>query len=107
MIEEEKEAIEKLESWREFIINNKGKVNRANDIKFYLRTVLNLIQKQQEEIEQKDRQIDLMADTILKDTLKLDTYWCNGCSKTIECPYKNPNKCIVQYFVEQAKEVEK
>lgn len=146
MTEEENEAIEQLKNWREFIINNKGKVNRANDIEFYLRTALNLIQKQQEEIEklrnknkdllrklrnrvkevkklikyssykkefsrlntmleQKNRQIDLMADTILKDTLKLDTYWCNGCSKTIECPYKNPNKCIVQYFVEKAKEV--
>ena len=51
MSEEEIEAIEQLRSWRDYIIKNKDKVNKANDIEFYLRTVLNLIEKQQKEIE--------------------------------------------------------
>lgn len=37
---------------------NKDKVNKSNDIEFYLRTVLNLIQKQ-------DKIIDKMAEYIL------------------------------------------
>lgn len=53
------------------------------------------------EIEKKDKIIDVMAETILEDTEKLDTYWCNGCFKTAECPYKNPNKYIKQYFEKQ------
>ena len=84
-----------------------------------------IIQKQQEEIEEarntkslhyenkelrkqlkeKDKIIDLMAETILEDTIKLDTYWCNGCSKTAECPYEYPKECIIKYFEKQAKEV--
>lgn len=51
MSEEEKKAIEEIKNWRDYIIKNKEKVNRANDIEFYLRTVLNLIEKQSKEIE--------------------------------------------------------
>ena len=49
--EEEKESIEQLKSWRKYIIKNKEKVNKANNLEFYLRTVLNLITKLQKEIE--------------------------------------------------------
>ena len=142
MIEEDKGTIEHAN-----IIMKEG-LDTEDNIQLILEKLLNLIQKQQEELEkprnknkdllrklrnrvkevnklikysaykkefsrlnrmleQKNRQIDLMADTILEDTLKLDTCWCNGCSKTIECPYKNPNECIVQYFANQAKEVRK
>lgn len=63
MSEEEKKAIEELSNWRKYIIKNRDKVNRANDIEFYLRTVLNLITKQQEEIEiHKDNYKVLSAD---------------------------------------------
>lgn len=96
MTEEEKKAIEYLTKDLKKADMLEMTVHTDNES---LRVVLNLIQR-------KDRQIDLMADTILEDTLKLDTCWCNGCSKTIECPYKNPNECIVQYFANQAKEVE-
>ena len=82
---------------RHSIINTIG----VEDIK----TILNLIQKQQEEINKKDKQIDLMAETILEDTFKLDTYWCNGCSKTGECSYEHPKHCIKYYFEKQAEEV--
>lgn len=66
MTEEEKEAIEQLKSWREFIINNKNKVNKANDIEFYLRTALNLIQKQQKTTEKKDKIINEMSHYIVE-----------------------------------------
>ena len=49
--EDEQEAIEQLKSWREYIIKHKEKVNKANDIEFYLRIVLNLVKKQQEQLE--------------------------------------------------------
>lgn len=52
MNEEEKDAIEQLKSWREYIINHKEKVNKANDIEFYIRTVLNLIEKLKKENEE-------------------------------------------------------
>lgn len=85
MNEEEKDAIEQLKSWREYIINHKEKVNKANDIEFYIRTVLNLIEKLQEEnkvfkraldeetadrsndlleLQKKDKMIDLMAEEL-------------------------------------------
>lgn len=62
MTKEEEQAIEQLRSWREYIVKNKEKVNKANDIEFYLRTVLNLIQTQQAEIEKKDKKINLLFD---------------------------------------------
>lgn len=46
---EEKESIQQLKSWREYIIKHKEEVNKANDLEFYLRTVLNLITKLQKE----------------------------------------------------------
>ena len=51
MSEKESEAIEQLKSWREYIIKNKEKANKANDLEFYIRTVLNLITKLQKENE--------------------------------------------------------
>lgn len=51
MSEEEKQAIEQLKSWREYIINHRDSVNKANDIEFYLGTALNLIEKQQKQIK--------------------------------------------------------
>lgn len=68
MTEEEKKAIDEIRNWRNYIIKNKEKVNRANDIEFYLRTVLNLIQNLQEENKKKDKMIDLMADKLVQDT---------------------------------------
>ena len=47
--EGEKEAIEQFKSWREYIIKHKEKVNKASDIEFYIRIILNLITKLQKE----------------------------------------------------------
>lgn len=77
MTEEDIEAIEQLKSWRNFIINNKDRVNKANDIEFYLRTTLNLIQKQQEEIEKlRNKNKDLLRKlrNRVKEVKKLTKY---------------------------------
>lgn len=63
--EEEKKSIEEIRNWRNYIVKNRKKVNRANDIEFHLRTVLNLIEKQNKEIEIKDKMIDEMAELFL------------------------------------------
>lgn len=77
MSEEEKEAIEQLESWREFIIKNKDKVNKANDIEFYIRIVLNLIQKQEAEIEKiknKNKELLRKLKNRVKEVKKMTKY---------------------------------
>lgn len=50
MTVEDKEAIKQLESWRKYIIRNKDKVNKADEIELYLRTVLNIIRRQERKI---------------------------------------------------------
>lgn len=62
MTEAEKESIEQLKSWREYIIKHKETVNKANDIEFYLRTAINLIQKQDTEINKLNNVIDKIKD---------------------------------------------
>lgn len=47
--EDEKEAIEQFKSWREYIIKHRKETNQADDLEFYIRTVLNLINKLQEQ----------------------------------------------------------
>lgn len=63
MSEEEQETIEQLKSWREYIINHRDSVNKANDIEFYLGNALNLIEKQKKKIEglERDKEILLKA----------------------------------------------
>lgn len=63
MTSEQREAIEDVEEF-----NNKfdcGKYRKSID------TVLSLIKEQQEEIEKKDKQIDLMAESIEKVTVDM------------------------------------
>lgn len=64
MTKEEKKAIDEIRNWRNYIIKNKEKVNRANDIEFYLRTVLNLIEKQQKEIAELKEKYDKDTHTL-------------------------------------------
>ena len=42
-----------------------------------------------------------MADTILEDSEKLGTYWCNGCLKVSECEWEHPRYCIINFFKEE------
>ena len=52
LTENEKEAIEQFKRWREYIIKHREETNQANDLEFYIRTVLNLITKLQKENEE-------------------------------------------------------
>ena len=132
--EEEKKAIEQLKSWREYIIKNKEKVNKANDLEFYLRILLNFITKLQKENErykklyqkaldntisadreniQLKKQIDLQIEFIYK-------MWCDYPGSVFKklknegfddsncglCEYSDRNCkiCIKQHFEKLAKE---
>lgn len=62
-------------------------------------------ERQQKEIKKKDKIIDEMAKNILEDTVKLDTFWCNGCFKLKECPFENrAEQCIKNWYVEKVEE---
>ena len=74
MTYEEKESIEQLKSWREYIIKHKETVNKANDIEFYLRTVLNLIQKQDTEINKLKQENERLKYSCAKATEIIDEY---------------------------------
>lgn len=53
----------------------------------------------EEELEKQNKVIDNMAKTIIEDTSKLDTFWCNGCFKIAECPYNhNVRECVIKRF---------
>lgn len=127
MNEGEKEAIEQFKSWRDYIIKHKEKVNKANDLEFYIRTILNLITKLQKQnettiklntnmnkrhlndsfkIKNCEKQIDLMAEYInnIQDCplencgVNLDCEnRCNNDEKTIK-------QCWIKYFEKLAKE---
>ena len=96
--EEEKKAIKLLEdiknnSWTTKYIMSSDSKNAD--------TVLSLIKEQQEEIEKKDKQIDLMAEYISKRDVEEDICmknktnpdWCNE-------DYTNCQDCIKQYFAD-------
>lgn len=43
-----------------------------------------------------------MAETIVEDTNKSGTFWCNGCLET--CKYSSVKDCIKQYFERKVEE---
>lgn len=71
MTEEEKKAIETMQHWIDYEKQNKDKINKADELIKIQEIILNLIQKQQKEIEKKDKIIDEMAKNIL--TFRADT----------------------------------
>ena len=95
--EEEKKAIEWL---NKYIKNIKHEWQECDDSKA-VRTVLNLITKLQKENEDKDKQIDLMAEYISKRDVEEDICmknktnpdWCNE-------DYTNCQDCIKKYFAD-------
>ena len=91
MTNEEKEAIEQLKSWREYIINNRDKVNKFNEIEFYLRTVLNLLERQSNKIK------ELESDKEIKDKMIKLT------SEHLTTPIHS-KKDVIEYFENLAKE---
>ena len=104
--EEEKEAIEFIKFYQQHCLKkekeNMKQYETVNDEEFVsknLDTVLNLITKLQKENEDKDKQIDLMAEYISKRDVEEDICmknktnpdWCNE-------DYTNCQDCIKQYF---------
>ena len=93
MTNEQREAIEYL---KESVLIYKNTIPKISDA---IDTALSLIKEQQEEIEKKDKQIDLMAEYISKRDVEEDICmknktnpdWCNE-------DYTNCQDCIKKYF---------
>lgn len=102
MTKEQREAIDRLKDDIKYA-DMRDTVDDDCTICFIddLDTVLSLIKEQQEEIEKKDKQIDLMAEYISKRDVEEDI-----CIKNITNPdwcnedYTNCQDCIKQYFAE-------
>ena len=97
MSEEEKSVINKLESIK---VNVEGKLYN-----FEAERILYLINKLKKENEEKDKQIDLMAEWISERCLYIDDY-VNSCEIIQDSCNKRNNceKCIKQYFEKLANE---
>lgn len=80
---------------------NEYSVNLKNKTKDEL---IILIKQLQEVLESKDKQIKLMAQTILENTSELKTFWCNGCTQIANCPYKEAVNCIEDFFERKSRE---
>ena len=137
--EDEKEAIEQFKGWREYIIKHRKETNQANDLEFYIRTILNLITRfkkeneywknriekgkkdviglklyemgivcedLQEELKEKDKQIDLMAEHIVSSAIVDDTVCAIKCdceSDILEdCSHEKMLNCTKEYFKRKA-----
>lgn len=112
MSEEEKKAIDIVKNITEDDLLNywEGPEEPYNAIQ----TVLNLIEKQQEQLQEKDKVIDLMAEQIDLFKNKMDMLRnfeedcfiprefsdIDDCVKRKEC-----KECIIEYFTKKAREV--
>lgn len=54
-------------------------------------------------LQKQNKIIDAMAEAIIEDSCKLGTYWCNGCTKVAECPYKEHKDCVREHFERKTK----
>lgn len=107
MNEEEREIVKKFERLYLKDFNNEKITNedRLSYIECALMT--NLIEKLQKELKQKDKIIDLMAETINNHDIDEDICKqmgqkanCNEFEDTEKC-----KECIKQYFINKAKEI--
>ena len=64
MNEEEKKAIKEVKHFKELTRYWQEEEYEEKEIAGYIETILNLIEKQQKELEKKDKIIDLMAEKI-------------------------------------------
>ena len=71
MTKEEKEAIETMKRWIEYEKQNKDKINKANELIEIQETVLNLIQKQDKEIEHWKKGFERELENNRKNTCEL------------------------------------
>ena len=106
MTNEQREAIELAKEFTKMDFSNQmgwtGYYDtELKELSDAIDTVLSLIKEQQEEIEKKDKQIDLMAEYISKRDVEEDICmknktnpdWCNE-------DYTNCQDCIKKYFAD-------
>ena len=102
MSEEEKKAIERIDYIQDFIIEN-GQYNAdVNDMEYFSK-ILNLIKKQQEQLQEKDKIIDLMAEMITEAKF---CYFKKEKGGELLGEYRCYNKAEwIEYFTKKAREV--
>lgn len=66
MTNEQREAIETMQHWIEYEKEHQNEINKAEELIHIQDTVLSLIKEQEEQLEKKDKQIDLMAEIFYK-----------------------------------------
>lgn len=99
----EEESIEIFKNWLEYNKKHKNILREADKIIAVQETILDLIQKLQEENKKKDKIIDLMAEFIdnnLKDCLLNILQEKGQCEDTDR--FKTCKDCIKQYFEKKA-----
>ena len=109
--EEEKKAIE-LQDSISILENTDLDINNiySIDLRTYnlaVKTALNLIEKQQEQLQEKDKVIDIIAKYLVKNS-DLDTDICS--KRTTDCyadMYEDNacEECVIEYFTKKAREV--
>lgn len=106
MLSEELKAIDELIMLKHFLETEEKYEGQEREVKA-IETVLNLITKLQKENEEKDKQIDLIAEKLAK----AYHYKPRECSlkekEDIDCnKYNDCTSCVKQYFETKAKEEE-
>ena len=111
--EEQKKAIKFFERRMDICIENANICDENNfdeeaeslrKEQSYIDTILNLITKLQKENEQKDKQIDLMAEEI-RNTILIVKPESKFCQYEEDCKNIRCKDCIKQFFEKQAKEI--
>lgn len=67
------------------------------------KTLIQTIKTYKGMLQKQNKIIDAMAEAIIEDTSKLDTFWCNGCLKISDCPYKDIKQCVRECFEKESK----
>jgi hypothetical protein len=111
MTEEEKNAVEIVKGlavyYDDYSLLDEEEIEENESVNKSIELILNLIEKLQKELKQKDKIIDLMAETINNHDIDEDICKqmgqkanCNEFEDTEKC-----KECIKQYFINKAKEI--
>lgn len=111
MTEEEKNAIEIVKGlavyYDDYSLLDEEEIEENESVNKSIELILNLIEKLQKELKQKDKIIDLMAETINNHDIDEDICKqmgqkanCNEFEDTEKC-----KECIKQYFENKAKKI--
>lgn len=111
MNEEEKNAIEIVKGlavyYDDYSLLDEEEIEENESVNKSIELILNLIETLQKELKQKDKIIDLMAETINNHDIDEDICKqmgqkanCNEFEDTEKC-----KECIKQYFINKAKEI--